>query len=242
MNIGRYIAVAAVGLGVITPVHAATLDWSVTSDNAFALYLSTNNTSAGTLIYSDLGGPASQWGTAFSGSVAVSGEVYINIVGYNYTSSNGLWTTPGTPNGGGDNPAALLGSFTLSAGTFSNGTTSLLTGIANWSAINVAPLSPDVPTTAPSPPWTTPTGAPVSFGANGIGPWGTVSGIDSNADWIWASNADPVAYADFSTALSVPLMSVATPLPGTLPLLASALGALGLFGWRRRRQAAASIG
>jgi hypothetical protein len=33
--------------------------------------------------------------------------------------------------------------------------------------------------------------------------------------------------------------SVATPLPATLPLLASALGGLGLVGWRRRRASAA---
>lgn len=33
----------------------------------------------------------------------------------------------------------------------------------------------------------------------------------------------------------------ATPLPATLPLLASGLGALGLFGWRRKRKSAAVI-
>jgi len=31
----------------------------------------------------------------------------------------------------------------------------------------------------------------------------------------------------------------ATPLPATLPLFASGLGALGLLGWRRKRKAAA---
>ena len=31
----------------------------------------------------------------------------------------------------------------------------------------------------------------------------------------------------------------ATPLPATLPLLASGLGALGLFGWRRKKKATA---
>lgn len=33
----------------------------------------------------------------------------------------------------------------------------------------------------------------------------------------------------------------ATPLPATLPLFATGLGALGLFGWRRKRKAAAQV-
>ena len=152
MKIARYLAIAAVGLGVIAPAHATTLNWSITADNAFALYISTSDTSVGTLVSSNLGSMATagQWNTAFTGSISVSGIEYINIVGYNYTSSNGLWTSPGTPYGG-DNPAALLGSFTLTGGlgSFSNGNTSLVTNTANWTAINVLPPSTDVPQPRP---------------------------------------------------------------------------------------------
>ena len=119
-----------------------------------------------------------------------------------------------------------------------------MTNTTNWTAINVQPPSTDVATTAPNPAWQTPTGTPVSYGANGVGPWGSITGVDSTAEWIWADNGSPYAYADFSTAVNGgPSGDVAsTPLPGTLPLLASGLGALGLFGWRRKRQAVASAG
>jgi hypothetical protein len=38
-----------------------------------------------------------------------------------------------------------------------------------------------------------------------------------------------------------PAVTPATPLPATLPLFASGLGALGLLGWRRKRKAGASL-
>ena len=37
------------------------------------------------------------------------------------------------------------------------------------------------------------------------------------------------------------LDSLVTPLPATLPLLVTGLGALGLLGWRRKRKNAAAI-
>ena len=244
MKIGRYIALAAIGVGAIAPAHAATatLDYSIASDNAFAIYLSPSDSTIGSLVATNLFGPAGQWNTAVTGSVIFNSSEYLQIIGFNYTSSNGQWNTPGTgPGATGDNPAAVLGSFTLTGGTFSNGGTSLLTNATNWASIAVAPPIPDDPSAFPANPgWTPPTGTPLSDGANGISPWGTVGGIPSNADWIWAQDGSPYEYADFSTLLTVP-NGDETPLPGTLPLVASGLGVLGLFGWRRRRQAAASL-
>jgi hypothetical protein len=56
-----------------------------------------------------------------------------------------------------------------------------------------------------------------------------------------------ITYSDFSNDLGNSggdefdflVMSVATPIGPTLPLFASGLGALGLFGWRRKRKAEA---
>jgi hypothetical protein len=57
-----------------------------------------------------------------------------------------------------------------------------------------------------------------------------------------ATNALSNIYAfDDGTFLSPPTKTVAaTPLPAALPLFASGLGAMGLFGWRRKRRNAAT--
>jgi hypothetical protein len=49
------------------------------------------------------------------------------------------------------------------------------------------------------------------------------------------SDAGVIEPGNFTTFTSV----ATTPLPGALPLLATGLGGLGLFGWRRRRKAQA---
>lgn len=57
---------------------------------------------------------------------------------------------------------------------------------------------------------------------------GTVFTFDEN------TSSDPTFYVSGIEYSS-------TPLPATLPLFVSGLGAMGLFGWRRRRKAAAAI-
>jgi hypothetical protein len=49
-------------------------------------------------------------------------------------------------------------------------------------------------------------------------------------------NSDPTVLTNAVTGEAVP-----TPLPAALPLFAAGLGALGLFGWRRKRKGAAAI-
>lgn len=244
MKIARAIAIAALGVGTVTAAHASTVtvNYNITADNAFALYVSPAVGTIGTLIATNLGGPASQWSGNSTGSFMVTGTEYIQIIGYNYVSSNNLWDSPGSPYGG-DNPAAVLASFAVSNGT------SIVTDTSNWLASEVSPPNPDMPSAGsnptssnpPSPAWVAPTGTPDNYGTNGVGPWTLDSSILSNADWIWAADpSNTYEYADFSTAV-VASASGATPLPGTLPLLGSALAALGgLFGWRRRQQAVAS--
>jgi hypothetical protein len=232
MRFARLFAVAAIGIVGPISAQADTLNLSLTADNAFAVYLSTSDNVLGTLIGTNVGGPAGQW----SGSVSLSSSLsaptspyYIHVIGTNYTLASGTWPTPGTPNGTGSNPNAFLGQFSIT-GTdgykFANGTTSLLTNATDWRAIaatdNVS--------------WTQPLANAQAIGANGIGPWGNVSGISSIAQWIW-SNPDNTLFADFSTTIALADENVApTPLPGALPLFVAGLGMMGALGWRRKRR------
>ena len=239
------IAAAIAGFALIAPIsaEAATVDFNLTADNAFALYISSNDATLGTLVFSNLGGTAGQWATPFTGNFALSGSApeYVHVIGFNYTLSNGLWTSPGTPNGGGDNPNAFIGSLSINGTGYvfaANGSTSLVTAPGMWSGITVPVPNPDTPVAGPftsTPGWLTPNSVVADYGANGVGPWGTVAGIDAAAHWIW-SIPDNGAYADFSTEIISQ-----TPLPGALPLLAGGFGMLGLIAGRRKRRTARPV-
>jgi hypothetical protein len=56
---------------------------------------------------------------------------------------------------------------------------------------------------------------------------------------LWVNNADPGTFQAESTDFTPG--SPVTPIPTTLPLLATGLGAMGLLGWRRKRKAQAVV-
>jgi hypothetical protein len=226
MSFRTVFGAAVLGLAGTISAHASSVSITLTADNAFSLYESNSNGTLGSFVGTDLGGPASQWGTTFTYSVGLTGPVeYLHIVGYNYTESNGLWTTPGSPS----NPDALIASASITGGgyLFPNSSTSVLTDSTNWKAVELAVPSPDVPANVA---WIAPTSTPINYGANGVGPWGNIGGINSSADWIW-SDPDNYEYAGFSLEITQ------TPLPAALPMLAAGMGVLGFFGARRKRKA-----
>jgi len=204
---GAVASIAAAGAA-----NAATLSLKLTADDQFSAYLSTSDSTLGTLI-----GSGGSWASTFDLSTPLTGSspYYLHIVGAN--------------SGGG--PDGLLGQFDLSGGgfTFANGTTSLLTNTSNWRASDALNSST----------WTAPVGAPQSFGANGVGPWGAHSAIDSNAQWIWSS-PDSTAYADFSTTISA--VASAAPEPGVWAMMITGLGLLGLSLRQRRQTGTARLG
>ena len=248
------IAAAITGVALIAPISAqantVTVSYSLTADNAFALYVSGNDSVLGTRVFANLGSPAGQWATPFTGSFTLSGSApdYVHVVGFNYTLSNGLWTSPGTQDGGGDNPNAFIGSLSINGTGYqfaANSSTSLVTAPGMWTGIDVPVPNPDHPFAGPftsTPGWVLPPyNAVADYGVNGVCPWGHVTGIDPTAHWIW-SIPDNGAYADFSTEIVFQGTQVGppTPIPGALPLFAGGLGMIGLIAGRKKRRTARS--
>jgi hypothetical protein len=211
------IVLALSGLAAILCVqcaNATSISGALTADNAFFAYISTDNAVLGTLV-----AQGNDWGatSTFSNFILTPGQTYyLQVEAINY--------------GG---PGDLIGQFNLSdtGFQFANGSQSILTDATNWLAIyNNANSNPNA-----QQPWVTPTGSVFSVGTNGVGPWGTRSGIDGNADWIDATTLGlsdcQNCTVDFSTTITSD--SSAAPEPGTLGLLGGAL--TGLFTLVRRR-------
>lgn len=143
-------AIAALGSSASATLMTANL----TVDNAFNLYVSTDDTVPGAFV-----GSGSNWGAV-------------------YTFSN-IPLTPGVTNyihvmaQDSGAPAAFLGSFDLSDSGFEfvNSTQHLITTPTDWNLSFVAF-------------GTSYQGSITSAGVNGVGPWGFHSGIDASAEWL----------------------------------------------------------
>jgi hypothetical protein len=209
------------------------LSGALTADNQFNAYLSTSPTTIGTLIAGNLSEPVDlsveYWATALpitAQTLSPGTTYYLQIVAVN-------WPDPGA--GYGENPGAILGSFYLSNADFefANGAQTLNTNTTIWTysynSFGYAALTPS------------------SEGANGVGPWGTIAGIDAGAEWIWDSNfyypftasdpTDPVPSNGGDGDLFFETEIIPTPEPVSLALLGTGLLALGGMAARRRRRA-----
>jgi len=201
-------------ISLVTGARATSLGGALTADNAFYAYVSTDNSVLGTLV-----AQGNSWPTVFNFSnyaLAPGQTYYLQIEAINY--------------GG---PGAFIGQFSLddTGFQFSNGTQNLVTNTTDWASIyNNTNSDPTL-----QQPWVTPTEPVVSQGVNGVGPWGTMSGIDASAQWIDGSdNGLSVCQnctVDFSTVITS--NSAATPEPGTCGLL---LGAGAAFLLTRLKQ------
>lgn len=194
MHASIFIAVGAVVAAVGTASAQVTLSASMTADNAFQASISTDAAAAGPNFLT-----GSSWQSTFSGSTQINaaGTYYLQVLAQDF----------------GD-PASFIADLTLSAqpgwsATFSNGGTTLLTNLTDWVVSNQG--------------FGVNTTVPVSFGADGVGPWGDRSNISNNALNIWHSSNPDNAY--FTTVITV------VPAPGAAALLG--LGGLALT--RRRR-------
>lgn len=114
-------------------------------------------------------------------------------------------------------PGAFLGEFSLSDSgfKFANGTQHLLTNTSDWN-VRIAGFG-DADQ------------APVSLGLNGVGPWGTRSGVSASAEWIWSADGCGSCTRYFSTEIAS-----AVPEPQTYALMLSGLALVGAALRRRR--------
>ncbi len=106
-------------VSMVGGVSATTLTSKTNTDNGYVIYLSTDDTIAGTSF-----GSGANWPSTFTDTTTLSAgnDYYLHIYAYDL--------------GG---PAGLLGEFSLSGGDheFANNTTLLLTNTTDWSGNNV---------------------------------------------------------------------------------------------------------
>jgi hypothetical protein len=184
------------------------LSFSITADNSFEIYLSTDNSTAGTLL-----GSGTNWVMDYQGSsIELSpGQVYyIHVVAHNSAPSSL------------GNPAGFLGDFSLNGTNFqfANGTQSLSTNTTEWQTSATG--------------WSA-YGSPTSFGANSNSStvWnsyngGPISGISGSAQWIWTADGGASVVDNYFTAT---IQSI--PEPSTIMLLGC--GGLGMIGIARAK-------
>jgi hypothetical protein len=156
-------ALALFGLCVSGVAHATTLSLTMVADDFFDAYVSTNDSSQGTLFLQ-------QTNTWQSGAVTGSITLTPNVVNYLHVAARDVFGAP----------SMIIGEASLSGGGFffPNSATSLLTNTSDWK-LSLTGFGSGYFT-------------PTDLGANGTSPWGLHSGIASTARRLWSGQTSGI--------------------------------------------------
>ncbi len=192
-------------LGSVTMAYAVAIEATVTADNEYGLYFGTQDGSSITFV----GRNASSWVLDETFTFDITAGDYIYIA---------AWSDGSTAQG-------ILGQFVIS-----DWSTTILTNTSDWEVYltfddkdigSPAPTELDMESEVSGASWYIVS----DFIGHGSSPWGYISGISSNADWIWGSDLMPGShYGEYQIFRVIPE-------PGTMFLLG--LGGLALL--RKRR-------
>lgn len=195
MRVPVLLAVAGALVAGSAASAQVTLNAFMTADNAFQASISTDASAAGPSTFVSGG----NWGLTFFGATQITapGTYYLQVLAQDF----------------GD-PASFIADLSLASqpgwsATFSNSQTTLLSNLTDWVVSNQGFGINAI--------------APLSLGADGVGPWGDRLNISNNAINIWHTSNPDAAY--FTTVITV------VPTPGAVALL----GLGGLVATRRRR-------
>lgn len=227
----RRIATAALCMALLAafaphPARAvSTLSGTLSVDNAFFLYLSTDDTQRGTLIAS-----GTDWTTpiSFSTQVLTRGTNYLHLETFNQGGPYGFLGTFKLWSSSAQTTAAI-------GGQFGTGTNTLQTDTTNWKTVFGANFTNGYTPTAQAWKTTTTTAVTTTTGGtapytNGVSPWVAFSSIDSTAKWIGDAST---LYTQNNGNFSVYYSASFVPEPAGVAVFGAALAA-GM--WLRRRK------
>ena len=226
------LAAALMVLAVGVPAQAVTvlISTATTCDNYYDLYVD-GQWQLGTTY------PGNGWNTpeAWSVPLAAGQEHVVAVKGSNLEPYSGY------------NPAGFLGEIEPDPGNWFAGEdlshTHLIVSDSQWKIYYVGHNSADPPPIdTQGLNWTQAqyddSGWLSAFeiGPNGRSPWGTVSGIDGSAKWIWTENWDGTGSIDLLPDTPVYFRRTFTPVPEPVTMAGLMLGIGSIAGYVRRRR------
>jgi hypothetical protein len=221
MNTNRVLAAAVVMGGFVGAAQAATVDATITADNHYSLYSSAGG------VFSYHGGNEIDAGGSNGGYNWSEAESYtFNAGDYVYIAA---WSDDSTAQG-------VLANMWIN-------NVAIHSGNAAWQVYktdvnrgdgDAHPSTFEISNHVAFADANTLWEAPHVGGANGLSPWGTIAGINGEANWMWASvvgDDDPLQGGSGAGEMLIFRTTAAVPAPGAAMLA----GIGGLVLARRRR-------